>query len=867
MMRDGAPRTIFRKDYQAPAFQVSSVSLFVDIRPGETVVEAELQMTRVGNGTAPLILNGEELSLQSISINGTEITDEHYVYDGKTLTIADVPSQFVLSSRVGICPESNTSLEGLYRSRTIYCTQCEAEGFRKITFYPDRPDVLAVFEVTIEADKESCPILLSNGNLIAVRELPNGRHQATWHDPWPKSAHLFALVAGDLVCVEGEFVTGSGRKVDLRIYVEAKDADYCAHAMTSLQRSMAWDEQVYGLEYDLDLFNIVAVDDFNMGAMENKSLNIFNTSCVLAAPDITTDAGYQRIEGIVAHEYFHNYSGNRVTCRDWFQLTLKEGFTVFRDAEFSADMNSRGVKRVEDVAFLRTNQFAEDAGPMAHPIRPDSFIEISNFYTLTVYEKGSEVIRMMHTLLGHDAFIAGARHYFETFDGRAVTCDDFVDSMQHVSGRDLSQFRRWYQQPGTPELAIKSTYDAAQQRVELWVNQTNTKAGGVNAPPLHIPLAVGLLISGKPITFDTGNTTMLLEVTDREQQFVIDGVPEKPVLSLLRGFSAPVRLEVDTDEHDLATLIAGDDDDFVRWDSAQRFASRVIEQAMSGEAISESFFSAFERVIDTPMDPAMKALLLTLPSEDYLLDLFSQRDPVDPLALYQARETVKHALGLRFGEAWRRIFRAEERAGDYEAYGEQIGQRSLRHVALDYLSYVDDSAVALAVQLFESADNLTDRLAGIRSVIKHGSAKTRDSVLDGFLQAWRDEALVVNQWFSMQATRPASEAVEEVERLAGHEAFDWRNPNKVRALIGAFASANLVGFHRADGAGYRLLADAIIKLQADNPQIAARLCTPLTRYRRYAIGQENMRAELGRIARVEDLSRDVFEVVERALAG
>ena len=461
MMRDGAPRTIFRRDYQAPAFHVSSVSLFVDIRPGETVVEAELQMTRVGNGTAPLILNGEELSLQSISINGTEITDEHYVYDGKTLTIADVPSQFVLSSRVGICPESNTSLEGLYRSRTIYCTQCEAEGFRKITFYPDRPDVLAVFEVTIEADKESCPILLSNGNLIAVRELPNGRHQATWHDPWPKSAHLFALVAGDLVCVEGEFVTGSGRKVDLRIYVEAKDADYCAHAMTSLQRSMAWDEQVYGLEYDLDLFNIVAVDDFNMGAMENKSLNIFNTSCVLAAPNITTDAGYQRIEGIVAHEYFHNYSGNRVTCRDWFQLTLKEGFTVFRDAEFSADMNSRGVKRVEDVAFLRTNQFAEDAGPMAHPIRPDSFIEISNFYTLTVYEKGSEVIRMMHTLLGHDAFIAGARHYFKTFDGRAVTCDDFVDSMQHVSGRDLSQFRRWYQQPGTPELAIKSTYDAA----------------------------------------------------------------------------------------------------------------------------------------------------------------------------------------------------------------------------------------------------------------------------------------------------------------------------------------------------------------------------------------------------------------------
>ena len=867
MMRDGAPKTIFRKDYEAPAFQVCSVSLFVDIRPGETVVESELQMTRVGSETAPLVLNGEGLSLQALSIDGAEIASEHYIYDGKTLTIAEVPSEFLLSSRVSICPEDNTSLEGLYRSRTIYCTQCEAEGFRKITFYPDRPDVLAVFEVTIEADKESCPVLLSNGNLISVRDMPDGRHQATWHDPWPKSAHLFALVAGDLVCVEDQFVTCSGRNVDLRIYVEAKDADYCAHAITSLKRSMTWDEQVYGLEYDLDLFNIVAVDDFNMGAMENKSLNIFNTSCVLAAPNITTDASYQRIEGIVAHEYFHNYSGNRVTCRDWFQLTLKEGFTVFRDAEFSADMNSRGVKRVEDVAFLRTNQFAEDAGPMAHPIRPDSFIEISNFYTLTVYEKGSEVIRMMHTLLGHDTFIAGARRYFATFDGQAVTCDDFVDSMETASGRDLSQFRQWYQQPGTPELTIQADYDATKQCVELLVTQTNPKAGGSDAPPLHIPLALGVLVAGKPLTLDSGTTTRLLEVTEREQRFVIDNIPEKPVLSLLRGFSAPVRLQADISEHDLAELIAGDDDDFVRWDSAQRFASRVIAQTMAGEGISEIFLSAFERVLDAPMDSAMKALLLTLPSEDYLIDLFSQDGPVDPLALYQARETVKQTLGERFVQTWREVFQAEERVGDYVAYGEQIGQRSLRHVALDYLTYGDQSGIEQAELLFESADNLTDRLAGLRTVLKKGADTIRCSMLNTFLQDWRDEALVVNQWFSTQAVRPAPEVVEEVEQLSQHQAFDWRNPNKVRALIGAFANANLVGFHRTDGAGYRLLADAIIRLQGDNPQIAARLCTPLTRYRRYSAGQDKMRAELERIARVENLSRDVFEVVERALAG
>ena len=864
-MRDGAPKTIFRQDYQSPSYEVSKVAMVVDIRDGETFVDTELTMNRRDSEPTPLVLNGEDLGLLSIAIDGVEVPNKEFTYDGKMLIIEQVPSAFVFRSSVSICPEQNSSLEGLYKSRTIYCTQCEAEGFRKITFYPDRPDVLSVFTVTIEADKASCPVLLSNGNLVATEEVDGGRHRATWHDPWPKSAHLFALVAGDLVCVEDTFLTRSSREVALKIYVEAKDVAYCDHAMTSLKHSMAWDERVYGLEYDLDLFNIVAVDDFNMGAMENKSLNIFNTSCVLAAPDITTDASYQRIEGIVAHEYFHNYSGNRVTCRDWFQLTLKEGFTVFRDAEFSADMNSRGVKRVEDVAFLRTHQFAEDAGPLAHPIRPDSFIEISNFYTLTVYEKGSEVIRMLHTLLGHDSFIAGAKHYFRAFDGQAVTCDDFVDAMEATSGRDLSQFRRWYQQPGTPELRVSQSYCPDTQQLELIIAQRNPKAGP-DALPLHIPVAVGLLVASKPWAFSDGSTTRLLELNDQVQRFVIDGVPEKPVLSFLRGFSAPVRVITEHDEASLQTLIAHDEDDFVRWDAMQHFATEVIRGAMHGQQVPEGFLLAFHGVLASPVDLAMKSMLLSLPSEEYLTDQFAQSGPVNALKLHAAREAVKKVLAGAFEDEWRQLFDSEQRQGAYAARGEQIGQRALRHLALDYLMSTDHPPLGCALALLHSADNVTDRLAALRAICKSDDDDSRRTALGEFFATWHHEALVVNQWFSLQATRLSTDSVEDVASLVEHEAFDWRNPNKVRALIGAFASANPVGFHRADGAGYRLLADAVVKLQADNPQIAARLCMPLTRFRRYEGAQASMREQLERIAAVDNLSRDVFEVVERSLS-
>ncbi len=862
MAREGSPSVIYRKDYQAPAFLVPSVELTIAIYPGYTRVTSQLHLRRTDNQVGDVTLDGEGLKLEAIAIDGVALTADAYHYDGSQLTLKNVPESCALQTTVTIHPEKNTSLEGLYKSRTIYCTQCEAEGFRKITFFPDRPDVLSVFTVTLEADASSCPVLLSNGNLQSTATLNDGRHQAIWHDPWPKPSYLFALVAGELARVNDSFVTASGRKVALCIYVEAKDLAYCDHAMTSLKNSMRWDETVYGLEYDLDLFNIVAVDDFNMGAMENKSLNIFNTSCVLAAPDITTDVGYQRVEAIVAHEYFHNYSGNRVTCRDWFQLSLKEGFTVFRDAEFSADMNSRGVKRVEDVSFLRTHQFAEDAGPMAHPVRPDSFIEISNFYTLTVYEKGAEVVRMLHTLLGHDDFIAGAKLYFERHDGQAVTCDDFVTAMADASGRDLSQFRHWYAQSGTPELFIEDHYDPVQGRYTLSVQQRN----GEYREPLHIPLAVGLLEDGKPKIFDNGSSTLLLELTQAEQQFCFDNVSSHPVPSLLRGFSAPVRLKTEEKASHLQALIASDDDDFVRWDAFQRYATQILTQMTAGDTLDEGFFTAFGSALNDVQDAAVSAQLLALPSEDYLADLAAASGGVDVFAIRNAREQLKRALAERFEGRWRALFADLATAEPYQAFGPQIGARALRHLALDYLAHLPDAAVPEATGLFTSADNLTDRLAALRVLVHYGDTEAGETALAQFYNDWQQEALVVNQWFSVQASRPGDEAFDGVTRLMAHASFDWRNPNKVRALLGTFSAANPTGFHRRDGAGYRLLADAVIHLQDSNPQIAARLCSPLTRYRRYQHGVELMRSELERIAGVDGLSRDVYEVVDRSLS-
>ena len=863
-LREGLPGTIYRKDYAAPEFAVSTVDLLVDISPGRTEVTATLEMVRQGSGQCSLCLDGEQLSLQWIELDGERLTEDEYTVGDTELVITSVPDRFSLRTCVTISPEENTSLEGFYRSQSAYCTQCEAEGFRKITYYPDRPDVLAVYTVTLEADRAECPVLLSNGNKVSEEDLENGRHRVVWHDPFPKPSYLFAMVAGDLKPVSDVFTTCSGRVVDLNIWVEEKDLGYCDYAVSALKAAMRWDEQVYGLEYDLDLYNVVAVDDFNMGAMENKGLNVFNTSCVLAHPDITTDMGFQRVEAVVAHEYFHNYSGNRVTCRDWFQLSLKEGFTVFRDSEFSADMNSRGVKRVEDALFLRTHQFAEDAGPLAHPVRPDAFVDISNFYTLTVYEKGAEVVRMLHTLLGAEAFHAGTKLYFERFDGQAVTCDDFVDCLAEASGIDLTQFRRWYEQAGTPEVIFNGHYDPYTRRYQLTLRQHNPIASAQQeSEPLVIPVATGLLVDGQPLALDDG-TTRVLELTEREQTFTFDDVPSKPVLSCLRGFSAPVRATVDHAEADLLTLMAGDDDAFVAWDAGQTLLARAIEAA--GAALPQVLLQACEQVLIGSMDPAMKALTLALPSEEYLADRATHWGLVNVSQIHGQRQQVKASLGGALGTIWQRVLSDNPAPQAYAPHADDIGLRALRHLAQDYLLAANPVAhLDAAHSLYERADNLTDRLAALRWITHYEEVEKREAVLADFYSRWRHEALVVNQWLTVQATRPDVDCVESVRALMTHPAFDWRNPNKLRALIGAFAGANPIAFHREDGAGYRLMGEVIERLQASNPQIAARMLAPITRWRRYAVGQEAMRAELERLAAIDPLPKDVFEVVTKAL--
>ena len=864
-LREGLPATIYRKDYTAPEFAVTTVDLLVQITPGRTEVMATLEIVRQGTGQGGLRLDGERLLLQWIELDGKRLTEDQYTVGDTELIVGSVPDRFSLRTCVVICPEENTSLEGFYRSQSAYCTQCEAEGFRKITYFLDRPDVLAVYTVTLEADRAECPVLLSNGNKVSEEGLDNGRHRVVWHDPFPKPSYLFAMVAGDLKPVSDVFTTYSGRVVDLNIWVEDKDLGYCDYAMSALKAAMRWDEQVYGLEYDLDLYNIVAVDDFNMGAMENKGLNVFNTSCVLAHPDITTDIGFQRVEAVVAHEYFHNYSGNRVTCRDWFQLSLKEGFTVFRDSEFSADMNSRGVKRVEDALFLRTHQFAEDAGPLAHPVRPDAFVDISNFYTLTVYEKGAEVVRMLHTLLGPEAFHAGTTLYFERFDGQAVTCDDFVDCLAEASGRDLEQFRRWYEQAGTPEVVFSEHYDPDTRRYQLTLQQRNpTASAQQESEPLVIPVATGLLVDGQPLSFDDG-TTRVLELTEREQTFTFHDVPSKPVLSCLRGFSAPVRATVDHAEANLLTLMAGDDDAFVAWDAAQTLLARAIEAAGTDAALPQELLDACAQVLLGSMDPAMKALTLALPSEEYLADRAAQRGLVNVSQIHHQRQQVKAALGATLQTVWQQVLSDNPAPQAYAPHADDIGLRALRHVSQDYLLAANPAQLAAAHSLYERADNLTDRLAALRWITHCEEAEKREAVLADFYSRWQHEALVVNQWLTVQATRPNVDCVESVQALMTHPAFDWRNPNKLRALIGAFAGANPIAFHREDGVGYRLMGEVIERLQASNPQIAARMLAPMTRWRRYAVGQEAMRFELERLAAIDPLPKDVFEVLNRAL--
>lgn len=874
-MRDAQPSAIYLSDYKPPAYIIEETHLDFSLAEDHALVDARLKLRRNPEAEpgGPLELDGVDLELLRLGIDGRELSGDEYSIAGETLQLASPPEEFELQCLTRIRPQDNSSLEGLYKSRTMFCTQCEAEGFRKITYYLDRPDVMSVFTVRIEADANKYPVLLSNGNLVDSGA-DGDRHWAVWNDPFRKPSYLFALVAGSLERVSDSFTTAGGRQVDLHIFVEPKDLDKCDHAMRSLVNSMRWDEEVFGREYDLDVFNIVAVDDFNMGAMENKSLNIFNTSCVLAHPDTTTDQAFQRVEAVVAHEYFHNWSGNRVTCRDWFQLSLKEGFTVFRDAEFSSDMGSRVVKRVEDVTLLRNSQFAEDSGPMAHPVRPESYIEISNFYTLTIYEKGAEVVRMIHTLLGPEAFRRGSDLYFERHDGQAVTCEDFVVAMEEASGRHLGQFRRWYSQAGTPQLAVSDSWDEQAGRYTLRVSQhCPATPGQPEKQPFHIPLKMGLLGDAGDLRLQlegveqdgeaADNTSMVLELTEAAQTFVFTGLPERPVPSLLRGFSAPVKLDYPYTRDQLAFIMSRDSDGFARWDACQQLAIQVIRDAEEG-AVDPLLVDAFRSLLeDDSLDPAMVAEMLRLPGETYLAEL---ADSVDVNAIHRGRERVRKAIGRELAAELVRRYTALATDAPYQPDSRQIAARSLRNACLGYLAVAGEEGIDLAVEQYRQATNMTDRQAALTAVVNNADDAGRQPLLEDFYRRWQNEALVVNQWFQVQALCPQPGNLERVRQLMQHPAFDMRNPNKVRSLVGAFCNANPVNFHRADGAGYELLAEVVTELDRKNPQIASRLLTPLTRWRRYGARSAQMRAALEAIAGKPELSRDVYEVVSKSLA-
>jgi len=887
-MRTEQPQMIYLKDYQAPEYLIDETHLTFELFDDHSLVHAQLVMRRNparGAGLPPLVLDGQLLELLSVQLDDTELSAADYQLTPDHLTLHPKAESFTVDTSVRIHPETNTALEGLYKSSGMFCTQCEAEGFRKITYYLDRPDVMSKFTTTLSADKHNFPVLLSNGNPIASGPEDDGRHWATWEDPFMKPAYLFALVAGDLWCVEDKFTTMSQREVTLRIYVEPENIDKCQHAMTSLQKSMRWDEETYGREYDLDIFMIVAVNDFNMGAMENKGLNIFNSSAVLARAETATDAAHQRVEAIVAHEYFHNWSGNRVTCRDWFQLSLKEGFTVYRDSGFSADMNSATVKRIQDVAYLRTHQFAEDAGPMAHAVRPDSFIEISNFYTLTVYEKGSEVVGMLHTLLGAAGFRKGSDLYFERHDGQAVTCDDFIKAMEDANGVDLTQFKRWYSQAGTPRLAVSESYDSAAKTYSLTFRQscpTTPGQPGESKKPFVIPVELGLLDKqGGEIALrlqgeaEAGGTTRVISVTEAEQTFTFVDIAEQPLPSLLRGFSAPVKLSFPYNRDQLMFLMQHDSDGFNRWDAGQQLSVQVLQeligQYQQGQALvlDQRLVTALGTVLaDTSLDQAMIAEMLSLPGEAYLTEISEVAD-VD--AIHAAREFVRKQLAdSLFDGLWARYTanRQVSKATPYVAEAEHFARRALQNIALSYLMLSEKPQVlAATLEQFESSDNMTERLTALAVLVNSPFTAEKDKALAVFAENFKDNPLVMDQWFSVQAGSPLPGGLDRVKALMQHPAFNIKNPNKVRALIGAFAGQNLINFHAADGSGYRFLADLVIQLNGFNPQIASRQLAPLTRWRKYdSARQALMKAELVRIRDSGELSSDVFEVVSKSLA-
>jgi len=878
-MKTDTAQAVYLKDYCAPDYLISTVHLDVKLAPAATHVTSTLTIQpngNIGKNYRPLILDGEEIKLDSLCLNGEVLGSDDYIVDENSLIIATVPQEeFTVEIKTTCNPAANTALSGLYRSSKTYCTQCEAEGFRRITYFPDRPDVLAVFTVRIEGSTVETPVLLSNGNPVESGKLNANRHFAIWHDPHPKPSYLFALVAGNLGVVSDHFTTQSGGDIELKIFVEPGNEDRCDYAMGALKRSMKWDEERFAREYDLDIFMIVAVSDFNMGAMENKGLNIFNDKFILARPDTATDADYANIESIIAHEYFHNWTGNRITCRDWFQLCLKEGLTVFRDQEFSADMRSRTVERIADVKRLRAQQFPEDAGPLAHPVQPESYIEINNFYTATVYEKGAELVRMLLTLLGPDTFRKAMDLYFLRHDGEAATVEDFIRVMEDAGGIDLTQFRIWYQQAGTPELTVNGRYDRHRRTYTLAVSQHCAPSPGqLRKHPYHIPLRIGLVdkcgedmkleLDGKPAGDD-----LVLNIREHEHRFCFTNVAHRPYASILRSFSAPVKLTTNATRSDLLFLMQHDSDLFNRWECAQTYATRLLTDATVSGELNEVKSAVFGQALgklfdDETLEPAFIAQMLTLPGEsDLAREMINN---VDPSAIYRSRLGLRKNIAANLKENFRHILKTVRLSGAYSPDAIDAGKRSLRNSALGFLAVLEDtSTLDLLKQQYMNADNMTDVMA-VLSILTQTDLPLRDELLDDFYSRWKHDHLVVDKWLMLNALAPFEATVGHVAGLMNHPAFSLKNLNKVRALIGTFASANPVAFNHPSGAGYDLVSDTILKLDKINPQVAARLTGVFKSWRALESGRrDKSQLALQRLVDSENLSRDTLEIAVKSL--
>jgi aminopeptidase N len=865
------PKTIYLKDYKPPAFMVDTIDLTFEMNENQTQVTSVMQIHRnqeEEDKYAPLVFDKGDFEILSVVADGMVLLADEYQIGDDFFKLASTPDRFTLEIVSLLKPIENTSLEGLYMSGDTLCTQCEAQGFRRITPFPDRPDVMSVYSCTIIADKDRYPVLLSNGNKVKAGTLENNRHYVKWEDPFKKPSYLFALVAGDLSCLEDNFTTCSGRKIDLKIYSEPENIDKCDHAMTSLIQAMKWDEDRFGLEYDLDLYQIVAINDFNAGAMENKGLNIFNSKYVLANPKTATDDDFMNIQGVIGHEYFHNWTGNRVTLKNWFQLSLKEGLTVFRDQEFSSDLNSRAVNRISNVRNLRAIQFPEDAGPMAHPVRPEAYIKMDNFYTMTVYEKGSELVRMIHTLLGESNFRQGMDLYFEKFDGMAVTIEDFVSVMETVSAIDLTQFKLWYSQSGTPKVTMTRSYDPDLKSLSLIFEQSTPPDKNQQIKKaLHIPLQFGLLDGkGKDITPEGKS---LLELKSKKETFVFKGVEPDTYPSVFRQFSAPIKLETDFSNADLAFLMSHEKDEFNRFDAAQTLFVRQIQKLISAIQekkplfVSPNLIQAFKMALDSKTDRAFLAKALALPQETEIKDYY---DYIDVTAIHTARSYLKKQLALELKEEFMETIKLCSQADPASISHDAQANRSLKNNCLSYIGSIGEKQTTdFVYQKFETAQNMTDEYAALR-VLSRIDSDVKKRGMDIFYQKWQHDKLVLDKWFALQAASPLTDTLEKVQSLLTHEDFTMKNPNKVRALIYMFAMHNPINFHRKDGSGYRFVANRIIALDSINQQIAARLASCFNHFKRYDGARKNlMKNELEKILAIKTCSKNVYEIVSRAL--